>query len=77
MQRKTSAWIYQRLNPLGMFGQTCLPPSFASLASLAVNELPDLGSTKASQAIDSTGVTDVGFRGDDKTDGGRSWLFTR
>ena len=29
--------------PLGEFGQTCLSPSFASLASLAVNELPDLG----------------------------------
>jgi len=34
-------------------------------------------STKASQAIDSTGVTDVGFRDDDKNVGGRSWLFTR
>ena len=44
--------------------------SFASLASLAVNELPDLGSTKASQAIDSNGVTDVGFRDDDEKNGG-------
>jgi hypothetical protein len=42
-QRKTSAWIYQRLNPLGVVDQTGLSPSFASLVSLAVNELPDLG----------------------------------
>ena len=36
MQRKTSAWIFQRVNSLGEFGQTCLSPSFATLASLAV-----------------------------------------
>jgi hypothetical protein len=36
MQRKTSAWIFQRLNSLSEFGQTCLSPSFATLASLAV-----------------------------------------
>jgi len=36
MQRKTSAWIFQRVNSLGEFGQTCLSPSFATPASLAV-----------------------------------------
>ena len=41
-QRKISAWIYQRLKLLGDFGQACLTPSFASLVSLAVNELPNL-----------------------------------